>query len=238
MAKGYLSNRQKNLKIGISSYTENNTVLEVAGKVGIGTTNATSNLHIVGKTSTTSLVVSAGATINGLTYPTSDGSYNQVLATDGAGVVRFVAVPGLGGIINWEDSLDFGLVTQDTTTTSDLNLITDPVSDDYDLGSLSIPELIFDQNQDLGSITVNYSYINDFGLITDSVTSTYDFEFFATGGLVYPEQFVLPSFTVASLPSVNPAGQMLFVTDETGGSIPAFSDGVNWRRLSDRVIVS
>ena len=43
----YLSNRQKNLKVGISSYTENNTVLEVIGKVGIGTTNATTNLDVM-----------------------------------------------------------------------------------------------------------------------------------------------------------------------------------------------
>jgi hypothetical protein len=47
MAK-YISNRQRNLKIGIVSYTENNTVLEVTGKVGIGTTNATSKLHVNG----------------------------------------------------------------------------------------------------------------------------------------------------------------------------------------------
>jgi hypothetical protein len=44
MAKGYISNRQKNLKVGITSYTENQTVLEVTGKVGIGTTNATADL--------------------------------------------------------------------------------------------------------------------------------------------------------------------------------------------------
>jgi hypothetical protein len=37
MAKGYISNRQKNLKVGISSYTENQEVLSVVGKVGIGT---------------------------------------------------------------------------------------------------------------------------------------------------------------------------------------------------------
>ena len=36
MAK-YLSNRQQNLKIGIVSYTENKTVLEVTGNVGIKT---------------------------------------------------------------------------------------------------------------------------------------------------------------------------------------------------------
>ena len=47
MAK-YTSGRQKNLKIGISSYSENLTSLEVIGKVGIGTTNATSKLTVVG----------------------------------------------------------------------------------------------------------------------------------------------------------------------------------------------
>ena len=33
----YISNRQQNLKIGIVSYTENETVLEVTGNVGIKT---------------------------------------------------------------------------------------------------------------------------------------------------------------------------------------------------------
>lgn len=47
MAK-YISNRLQNLKIGIVSYTEDKTVLEVTGKVGIGTTNATSKLWVDG----------------------------------------------------------------------------------------------------------------------------------------------------------------------------------------------
>jgi hypothetical protein len=47
MAK-YISNRQQNLKIGIVSYTEDKTVLEVTGNVGIGTTNATSKLWVNG----------------------------------------------------------------------------------------------------------------------------------------------------------------------------------------------
>ena len=47
MAK-YNSNRQQNLKIGISSYTEDKTVLEITGKVGIGTTNAQYSLDVVG----------------------------------------------------------------------------------------------------------------------------------------------------------------------------------------------
>ena len=47
MAK-YLSNRQQNLKIGIVSYTENQTVLEVTGNVGIGTTNPLVALDVAG----------------------------------------------------------------------------------------------------------------------------------------------------------------------------------------------
>lgn len=49
---------------------------------------------------------------------------------------------------------------------------------------------------------------------------------------------LLPSYNVAQLPSVNPAGQMIFVPDESGGAVPAFSDGTNWRRVTDRNIVS
>ena len=51
-------------------------------------------------------------------------------------------------------------------------------------------------------------------------------------------QVQLTSYLVASLPSVTTAGGLIFVSDETGGAVPAFSDGTNWRRVSDRVIVS
>jgi hypothetical protein len=47
MAK-YTSGRQKDLKVGVSSYSENLTSLEVIGNVGIATTNATSKLYVVG----------------------------------------------------------------------------------------------------------------------------------------------------------------------------------------------
>jgi hypothetical protein len=48
MAK-YTSGRQKNLKIGISSYSEDLTSLEVIGRVGVGTTNVGGNsLYVVG----------------------------------------------------------------------------------------------------------------------------------------------------------------------------------------------
>ena len=46
------------------------------------------------------------------------------------------------------------------------------------------------------------------------------------------------SFLVASLPSAAQPGQMIYVSDETSGSVMAFSDGSNWRRITDRAIVS
>jgi len=58
MAK-YTSGRQKNLKVGINSYSENLTSLEVIGKVGIGTTNAQSNLYVVGDGKFTGIVTAA-----------------------------------------------------------------------------------------------------------------------------------------------------------------------------------
>ena len=37
---------------------------------------------------------------------------------------------------------------------------------------------------------------------------------------------------------VSSVGAMVFCTNESGGAIPAFYDGTNWRRVSDRAIVS
>ena len=53
-------------------------------------------------------------------------------------------------------------------------------------------------------------------------------------------QVQFPSFTVATLPSVSVpgAGSMIFVTDDAGGAVPAFSDGTNWRRVTDRLVVA
>lgn len=48
------------------------------------------------------------------------------------------------------------------------------------------------------------------------------------------------SYTVATMPSASSrgAGAMIYVSNETGGAVPAFSDGTDWRRVTDRTIVS
>ncbi len=50
----------------------------------------------------------------------------------------------------------------------------------------------------------------------------------------------LPRYTVATLPNAANAGQgaMIYVTNETGGEVMAVCDGTNWRRQTDRAVVS
>lgn len=50
----------------------------------------------------------------------------------------------------------------------------------------------------------------------------------------------LPSFTVAGVPSATTygAGSVIYVSNESGGGCVAFSDGTNWRRVTDRAVVS
>ncbi len=59
-------------------------------------------------------------------------------------------------------------------------------------------------------------------------------------GMTYP--LPLLSLAVADLTGAYAAslwtGALVYVTDETGGAIPCFSDGTNWRRMSDRAIAS
>jgi len=51
--------------------------------------------------------------------------------------------------------------------------------------------------------------------------------------------FTLDRYTVASLP--DPArweGAQVHVSDETDGAVTCFSDGINWRRITDRAIAT
>lgn len=49
----------------------------------------------------------------------------------------------------------------------------------------------------------------------------------------------LPVYTVATVPDASAwNGSWIHVSDETGGAVPAFSDGTNWRRCTDRAVVS
>jgi hypothetical protein len=47
------------------------------------------------------------------------------------------------------------------------------------------------------------------------------------------------SYTVGTVPTASGiAGAMIYVTDDVGGSTPAWSDGTDWRRASDRAVIT
>lgn len=48
------------------------------------------------------------------------------------------------------------------------------------------------------------------------------------------------SYTVATVPSAATAGAgaIIYVSNETGGAVSAFSDGTNWRRVTDRAVIA
>lgn len=48
----------------------------------------------------------------------------------------------------------------------------------------------------------------------------------------------LPSVKKASLPPQADMFEMIGVSDESGGAVPAFWDGSHWRRVTDRAVVS
>jgi hypothetical protein len=56
--------------------------------------------------------------------------------------------------------------------------------------------------------------------------------------LLYPP--IKPSYTKAGLPNPTTCGRgaEAYCTDESGGEVPVFSDNTNWRRVTDRAIVS
>jgi|688.fasta_scaffold121980_1 hypothetical protein len=101
-----------------------------------------------------------------------------------------------------------------------------------------IPAFLTVNSSNLGFVSDSYSYSEDEGNLLTTVTATYDLGTIATTQAAAPTNFTLPSYTVATLPTASTPGMMIFVINETGGSVPAFSDGTNWRRVTDRAIVS
>tara|TARA_R110001592_G_scaffold6330_6_gene34149 strand:+ start:4329 stop:5564 length:1236 start_codon:yes stop_codon:yes gene_type:complete len=95
--------------------------------------------------------------------------------------------------------------------------------------------VVFQPITDYGSITSSANITIDYGAVNETGTVP------AIGDFEYISDIFGPtgdSFVVASLPSAAQPGQMIYVSDETSGSVMAFSDGTNWRRITDRAIVS
>ena len=84
----YTSGRQKNLKVGLQSFSENSTSLEVIGNVGIGTTVSDKSLKIQGDLEVTGRIYDS---------QNSQGINGYVLSSTGNGT-EWVPLQGLQGI--------------------------------------------------------------------------------------------------------------------------------------------
>ena len=168
-------------------------------------------------TSATGISVTGTANINGAySLPTSDGSANQVLKTDGSGTISFAAIPASGSNTQVQYN-DGGSLAGDSDFTFDK-------SDN----TLTVTNL---------DVTGTFSHAEDYGLVTQGTTKTIDY-----GPITSDDRQPTPhdSYTVSEAGSITgmSPGDMIFVSDETGGATMAFYDGTNWRRIQDRAIIS
>jgi len=110
-----------------------------------------------------------------------------------------------------------------------------------DMRAINMEPNINDANGTVSTLYGLYYNTNNAG----TISTQYSFYGAEQPATVYNQGgFELPSFTVANLDASSPVqvtrrtGNMVLCTDETGGSIPAFWDGTNWRRMSDRAIIT
>lgn len=97
---------------------------------------------------------------------------------------------------------------------------------------------VFSDDAEFGDVDEAVTVSLDLGLVTEQESVEINLGLLVQAGILQPDQIVFPSYTVTTLPIANPAAQMVFVSDEVGGPVMAFSDGLNWRRVTDRAIVS
>ena len=167
-----------------------------------------------------------GVTINeAYTLPTADGTDGQVLTTDGSGALSFTSVSASPGGSNTQiqynsdgsfagtDAFTFDEATSTLETGVVRGVIFEPITDYGDIAESA------NMNIDFGNVS-QPATVGDFEYLNDTYGPTAD------------------SFTVAGLPSAAQPGQMIYVSDETGGPVMAFSDGTTWRRITDRAVVS
>lgn len=96
-------------------------------------------------------------------------------------------------------------------------------------------------DNDFGSIVGgSASDTEDLGLITGGAADTEIDLGDGFGEDIIADTLALPQFTVSGVTAASTSnkGQIVYISDETGGATLAFSDGTNWRRLQDRAVIS
>jgi hypothetical protein len=215
------------LTAGLISAT--GTITSAANMTGGNITTAglvTATGNVTGGNITTSGLISATGNITGNFF---NGNGSAL-----TGINAFSNVTVTGGNSAVADSISDTLTI---TAGSGIALVMDSSTDTLTIAASGGSEIFVD-GADFGTVTEPVTASDELGLVTDAVTAESDLGTVVTSGLIYPDQFVLPSFTTTTLPSASVAGAMIYVTNESGGPVPAFADGTNWRRVTDRAIVT
>jgi len=168
-------------------------------------------------TSATGITVTGTVNVNSAySLPSADGSANEVLKTDGSGTISFGAIPASGSNTQVQFN-DGGDLAGDSDFTFDK---TD--------NTLTVTNL---------DVTGVFSHVEDYGLVTQAANTTVDYGPITTDDRMPTAH---DSYTVSEAGSITgmSAGDMIFVSDETGGATMAFYDGSNWRRVQDRAVIS
>ncbi len=163
---------------------------------------------------------------NAYVLPVTDGTAGQAITTDGDGNLTFTTLnadpAGSNTQVQFNDSGSFGASDAFTFDKETATLQTGVVRG-----------VLFEPITDYGTIEEAANIVIDYGSILDVNAYKGDFEYILeTKGVTHD------SFKVASLPNAGVPGQMIYISDESGGATMAFSDGSNWRRITDRAIVS
>jgi len=210
----------------INNGSSNVTVVSSGGNVTVG----------VGGTGNVAVFSTSGLDVTGRVSATGNITGGNILGNGSGltGINAFSNVTVTGGNSAVANSIADTLTL---TAGTGISIVVDPTTDTITIGAQTGSEIFVD-GADFGTVTEPVTLSDDLGLITDAVDSEADLGTLVTSGLIYPDQFVLPSYTTSTLPSAAVAGAMIYVTNEAGGPVPAFADGTNWRRVTDRAIVT
>ena len=183
-------------------------------------------------TSNSGITVTGTVDVNGAyTLPTTDGSADQVLTTDGSGGVTFTTPSvSAGGSNTHVQYNDEGVLGGSSTFTYDESEAKLTVG-----GSVS--SILFETVSDYGAITTTATDSVDYGGVADTVVALVNSDYGVVESSGGPGEF--PRYSVSGVPDATAyIGHMVFINNETGGPVMAFSDGTNWRRVTDRAVIS
>ena len=203
MSQPYKSGRQQNLNLGISSITENSTVLQTIGKVGIGTTNAQNHsLFVVGSTNITGNINVGGASTFVGVVTNQSTIFGTQLSVSGVSTFTGLIDANGGATI---DNIQIGITNDNTIDTVTGNLILDSFTNTIKLNANSDVEGTLSST---GNLTVTSE--------TDSTSSSSTASIKTSGGVSIAKKIFIGE-TIESTGGAT-VGEALQVNSNTAGS--------------------